>query len=128
MHPRALNRKAPSRDKRVQGASSHLKVSSVMRMKTLASHFLTCIVSLASLIGAQQAISRQADVSAKTAMVADQVANRAAKGDRLPAGRALPNAQNGSLVPKPRSDANCKQPIDVVGRCFADARLNQGIA
>ena len=99
-----------------------------MRMKTLTSHFLTCMVSLAGLIGAQQAFSYQADVSAKAAIVADQVANRAAKGDRLPVMRALPNAQNGPLVPKSRLDANCKQPIDVVGRCFADARLNQSIA
>jgi hypothetical protein len=99
-----------------------------MRMRTLTSHFLTCIVSLAGLIGAQQASSYQADVSAKAAIFADQVTNRAAKGDRLPTMRALPNAQNGSLVPRSRSDANCKPPIDVVGRCFADARLNQSIA
>jgi hypothetical protein len=99
-----------------------------MRMKTLTSHFLTCIVSLAGLIGAQQAFTYQADVSAKAAIVVDQVANRAVKGDRLPAMRALPNAQNGSLVPRSRLDANCEPPIDVVGRCFADARLNQSMA
>ncbi|MEK9280387.1 hypothetical protein MTR72_12155 [Bradyrhizobium sp. ISRA442] len=99
-----------------------------MRLKTLTSRFLTCIVSLAGLIGAQQAFSYQADISAKAAIVVDQVANRAVKGDRLPAMRALPNRQNGLLAPKSRFDANCKPPIDVVGRCFADARLNQSIA
>ena len=83
-----------------------------MRIKTLASHFLTCIVTLAALIGAQQAFSRQADAGAGASIFVDQVANRAVKGDRLPPVRALPN------------DARCKPPIDVVGRCFAGARLN----
>ncbi len=87
-----------------------------MRIKTLASYFLTCIVTLAALIGAQQAFSLQADVSAKVSIFVDQVANRAVKGDRLPTVRALPN------------DARCKPPIDVVGRCFADAKLNERVA
>ncbi|MGY8685588.1 hypothetical protein Q2941_48940 [Bradyrhizobium sp. UFLA05-153] len=99
-----------------------------MRMKTLASHFLTCIVSFAGLIGAQQAFSLQVDVSAKADIFVDQVANRAVKGDRLSTTRALPNAQNGLLAPKSRFDARCKPPIDVVGRCFADAGLSQRIA
>lgn len=87
-----------------------------MRIKSLTSYFLTCIMILAALIGTRQAFPLQADASARAATSVDQLANRAAKRDRLPIVRALPN------------DTRCKPPIDVVGRCFADARLNQSVA
>ena len=86
-----------------------------MRIKSLTSYFLTCIMILAALIGTRQAFPLQADASARAAISVDQLANRAAKRDRLPIVRALPN------------DTRCKPPIDVVGRCFADARLNQSV-
>jgi len=67
------------------------------------------------------------------AAITGQIANRSAKSDRLPTKQVkhqdnAPAQVPSQTAPNPKLKTDCKPPIDVIGRCFADARANQKIA
>ena len=111
-----------------------------MFIKTFMLHSLTYIVGIASALAVHQAVSLplspamyQSDAM-EAATNADQTVNRSAKRDRLPIrkikspanDRALPHLQ-GQNAPNPRPENDCTAPIDVLGRCFANAEVNREV-
>jgi hypothetical protein len=112
-------------------------MSGVMFIKTFTLYSLTYIVGIASTIAAHQVAPSPASLAGfqsdrtETATTPGQVSNRSAKGDRLPI-RELrfptndkapqaPPKQSEQSAPNPNLKRDCKPPIDVIGRCFADA-------
>jgi hypothetical protein len=106
-------------------------------IKTLASHSLPYIASVATSIVAAQNIAPlagtafdfQKDSSVGNASFSGNVVNRSLKGDRLPIRQAPPRADDkGSMraptqtTPSQKLKSRCKPPIDVIGGCFADAK------
>ena len=64
------------------------------------------------------------------AIFSQQVANRSIKSDRLPLNQAKPHLNDkapiqvpAQIAPNLKFKTNCKPPIDVPGRCFAEARV-----
>jgi hypothetical protein len=106
-----------------------------MLIKTLTWHSITCIVSITSSMAMQQVIPSpdttahyQSETSTKVAVITDQIANRSVKSNRLPVKQAAPQARPAPVIMPANSQSNCKPPIDVLGRCFADAGLHHGLA
>jgi len=97
-----------------------------MRIKNLTLYLLPYLVGAASLVAANQAAPtlRFEDTSTNSAITSDQVVNRSAKGDRLPIRQAVPRANDNvptRIAPNPEINVGCEGPIEVNGRCFADA-------
>ena len=111
-----------------------------MLIKTFTWHSLTYIVGIASTIAVHQVVPSPRSPAGfqsgttEAATTTGQIANRSAKSDRLPIidsnshtdDRAPPllSEQN---TPKLKLKSDCKPPIDVLGRCFADARNNRHV-
>ena len=106
-----------------------------MLIKTLTS--LTYIVGITSSVAVHQVIpspgtaARFQPGSGTTAIITGQIVNRSVKRDKLPFKQAAPQANDkprvqapGQIVPNPKFKTDCKPPIDVLGRCFADALAN----
>jgi len=112
-------------------------MSSVMFIKTFTLHSLTYVVGIASTIAAHQVTpspGSPAGFRSEAAMTTGQIANRSAKADRLPikeiksqANDKAPPKQSGQNAPNPNLKRDCKPPIDVIGRCFADAEVNHRV-
>lgn len=120
----------------------HPSVRSIMLIKTLTLHSLTCIVGMTTSMVVHHEIVPapgrtavlRSDI-AQAAMIERQIANNSAKSDRLPIRNARPRANDaahprmtGKRAPSPKIATDCKPPIDVVGRCFADAGVNRKLA
>ncbi len=107
-----------------------------MFIKILTLHSLTYIVGIASTIAVHQVIPSPSSPAGfqsettKAATTAGQIANRATKSDRLPiksqANDKAPPSQPGQNAPDRKLESDCK-PLDVIGRCFADARVNHRV-
>ena len=113
-----------------------------MLIKTLTLHSLTYLVGITSSLAVHQVIPSsgtaagfQSDTSTKVELITRQSVNRTVKSDRLSVKQAEPEA-NGKgpvqvpahIAPNPKWKTDCKPPIDVLGRCFADARVNHKVA
>jgi len=92
-----------------------------MFFKALALHSVS-IAGIATSLVTQQAVPRPVTF-AGLAAAAEQITNRSGKADKLPMvlqprlTRSVPLQQHG-----PRPDkVDCKPPIDVPGRCFAES-------
>lgn len=101
-------------------------MSSIMLFKTLTLHSLIYIAGMTTAMAVHQAIPLPG-LSAAPRSSLEQTANRSGKSDRLPMvqlkRRALDKVpvrlQPRDLLKSGR--AVCKPPIDVPGRCFAEA-------
>ena len=98
-----------------------------MLIKTLTLHSLTSI-SWASQVQwrcTRSFLRTQRHVSSP-AMITQQVANHSTKGDRLPIKQAKPQPIQvpAQITPNLEFKTDCKPPIDILGRCFADVRVN----
>ena len=111
-----------------------------MLIKTLTLHPLTCLVGIASSVALHQVIpsdtaARFQSDTGTTAITTQQIVNRAIKSDRLPIKQAKPRVNDkapiqvpAQITPNPKFKTDCKPPIDVLGRCFADVRVNHKVA
>ena len=107
-----------------------------MLIKTLTFHSLTYLVGITSSVAVQQAIPLDTAARLQTgtgtiALFSQQIANRSAKSDRLPIKPAKPQVKvqvPAQIAPNPKFKTDCKPPIDILGRCFADARVNHKVA
>jgi hypothetical protein len=112
-----------------------------MLIKTFTWHSLTYIVGIASTIAVHQVIpspDSPAGFQSGTrdaATITGQIANRSTKSDRLPikdlnaqANDKAPPLLSGQNPPNPKLKGNCKPPIDVLGRCFANAGANRHVS
>ncbi|MHC2291690.1 hypothetical protein [Bradyrhizobium barranii] len=112
-----------------------------MIIKTLALHSLTCLVGITSSLAVPQLISPsgtaagfQSDTRTEVAIVTRQFVNRTVKSDRLPANQAGSEANGkrhpvqvpANTAPNREWKTDCKPPIDVIGRCFADLGETHG--
>lgn len=105
-----------------------------MFIKIFTLHSLTYVVGIASTIAVHQVIpspSSPAGIrleTTKAETTTGQIANRSSKSDRLPnkgskfqaIDKASPN-QSRQSAPNPKLESDCKPPLDVIGRCFAEA-------
>jgi hypothetical protein len=111
-----------------------------MLVRTLALHSLTYVVGITSAMAVHQVIpspgiaARLQSGDGGTPVFTRQIANRSLKSDRLPITRARPQADDKAPVQVPaRNTPNlkfktgCKPPIDVLGRCFAEAGVNDKV-
>ena len=99
-----------------------------MLIKTLILHsLLPCVVAIASSIVANESALRgsaadlEQGASKEASIFAGQIVNRAVKSERLPVKPAQPQANDKAPV---RIPAHCKPPTDVLGRCFANLKVN----
>ena len=113
-----------------------------MLIKTLTLHSLSYIVGITSSIAMHQVTPStgttarfQSGTSTEAAIITPQIANRSVKSDRLPIKQAQPQANDkapvqlpAQIAPNTKFKTDCKPPIDVLGRCFADARVNHRVA
>ena len=108
-----------------------------MFIKILTLHSLTYIVGIASTIAVHQVIPSPSSLAGfqsettEAVTTAGQIANRSAKSDRLPIKKSKSQANDKAPASQPGQSApnlSCKPPLDVIGRCFADARVNQHLA
>ena len=111
-----------------------------MLIKTLTLHSLTYLVGISSSLAVHQVIPApgtaagfESDTSTKVALINRPIVNRTVKSDRLPVKQAEPEANDKAPVqmpahtaPNPKWKTDCKLPIDVLGRCFADLVVNDG--
>ncbi len=111
-----------------------------MLIKTLTLHSLTCLVGITSSVAVHQVIPSDAAArfqsdTGTTAIISQQIVNRAIKSDRLPIKQAKPQVNDkapiqvpAQIAANPKFKTDCKPPIDILGRCFADARVNHKVA
>ena len=107
-----------------------------MRIKSFTLYSLPYVVGVASFLVAAHQVAPSlttlralSDTSTKSAIISGQVVNRSLKSDRLPIKEAVPQADDerqiklpGQIAPNRKIENDCnKPPIDVSGRCFADA-------
>jgi hypothetical protein len=108
-------------------------------MKTVIWHSLTYTVGIASTMAVHQVSpGSPADFQSGTTVAVTttgHIANRSAKSDRLPikelkfrANDQAPPDLSRQNAPNPKLKSDCKPPIDVIGRCFADVRVDHPIA
>jgi hypothetical protein len=111
-----------------------------MLIKTLTLHSLTYLVGITSSLAVHQvtpssgtAAGFQSDTSTKVEIITRQIVNRTVKSDRLSVEQAEPEANGKApvqvparIAPNPKLKTDCKPPIDVLGRCFADLGVNHG--
>ncbi len=107
----------------------------MMLIKTLTLHSLTYIAGVLTSMAVHHQVGPAPAATAglrsdttRAAIIERQIANSSAKSDRLPIREAKPQANDeahpqvtGKRAPKPKFTTSCKPPIDVIGRCFADA-------
>lgn len=113
-----------------------------MRIKNVTLYSLPYVVGVASFMAAAHEVapslitlrSLEATVT-KRAVISDQVVNRSLKTDRLLIKHGVPRAHDkghikvpAQMAPKQKIETDCKPPIDVFGRCFADARPHHKVA
>jgi len=104
-----------------------------MLIKTLTLHSLTCLVGITGSMAVQQVTpspgtgGRFQSGNGAAAIITQQIVDRSIKSDRLPIEQAklqtddkAPLKVPAQSMPNPKFKADCKPPIDVVGRCFAD--------
>ena len=103
-----------------------------MRIKSVTLYSLPYVLGVASFMVATHQVVPSlttlralSDTSTKNAIISGQVVNRSLKGDRLQIMQAVPRADDERQIKLPgnrtiKNDCN-KLPIDVIGRCFADA-------
>ena len=107
-----------------------------MLVKTLTLHSLSYLVGITSSVAVHQVIPSdtaarfQSDTST-TAIITQQIVDRAIKSDRLPTKQAKAQVNDkasiqvpAQITPNPKFKTDCKPPIDILGRCFADAGVN----
>ena len=113
-----------------------------MLIKTLTLYSLPCMLSVASLVVAAHQVAPSpttlrflSDTSTKSAIISGQLVNRSLKSDRLPIKQAVPQADDrvhikvpAQITPNQKTNTDCESPIDVIGRCFADAGLYRKVA
>ena len=110
-----------------------------MLIKTLTLHSLTCLVGIASSTAVHQVmpseIVARLESGSGTTTITQQIANRSIKSDRLPIKQEKPQVNDkapaqvpAQITPNPKFKTYCKPPIDILGRCFADARVNHKVA
>jgi len=105
-----------------------------MLIKTLMLHSLTYLVGITSSMAVHEVIPWPGtangfqSVTGTTAIISQQIVNRSAKSDRLSIWQAKPQVNDKTPVRVPKFRTDCKPPIDVLGRCFADARVNRKVA
>ena len=108
-----------------------------MLINTLTWHSLTYIVGIISSVAVHQVSPGTASRFHldTTAVITGQIANRSVKSERLPTKQAKPQVNDNApvqmppqIAPNPKLKTDCKPPIDVLGRCLADAKANQKIA
>jgi hypothetical protein len=106
-----------------------------MLIKTLALYSLVYIAGITSSMAVHQVIPSagtaarfQSGTASGTPVVAGQIANRSLKSDRLPTNHQVndnaPLEVPVQIAPHPKFKTDCKPPIDVLGRCFATAKVN----
>jgi hypothetical protein len=110
-----------------------------MLIKTLTLHSLTCLMGSTSSMAVHQVmpsetVARESGTGT-TAVITQQIANRSIKSDRLPIKQEKPQVNDkapaqvpAQITPNPKFKTYCKPPIDILGRCFADARVNHKVA
>ena len=110
-----------------------------MLIKTLALYSLVYVAGITSSMALHQVIPSagtvagfQSRTGGGTPIFTRQIANRSLKSDRLPIKQAkrqvndkAPLQVPAQIAPNPKVKTDCKPPIDVLGRCFAEARANQ---
>jgi hypothetical protein len=114
-----------------------------MLIKTLTLHSLSYLVGITSSMAVHQVIPppgaakrfESVTVTDTTAVITQQIAHRSIKSDKLPIKQAKPQVNDkapvqvpAQITPTPKFKTDCKPPIDVPGRCFADARVNHKVA
>ncbi|MGA8898783.1 hypothetical protein, partial [Bradyrhizobium sp.] len=111
----------------------------IMLVKTFTWHSLAYIVGIASTIAVHQVVPSPGSPAGfqsgttEAATTTGQIANRSAKSDRLPIKESNSQANDKAPllsvpnVPNRKLKGDCKPPIDVPGRCFADARANRHV-
>ena len=118
------------------------EMSCIMLIKTLTLHSLSYIVGITSSLAVHQVTPStgttagfQSGTATEAAIITPQIANRSVKSDRLPIKQAKPQANDiapvqvpAQIAPNTKFKTDCKPPIDVLGRCFADARVNHRVA
>ena len=110
-----------------------------MLIKTLTLHSLSYLVGITSSVAVHQVIPSdtaarlQSDTS--TTAIITQIVDRAIKSDRLPTKHAKAQVNDkasiqlpAQITPNPKFKTGCKPPIDILGRCFADAGVNHKVA
>ena len=106
-----------------------------MFIKTLALYSLIYIAGITSsmavhevILSADTAARFQSGTGGGTPIFTRQIADRSLKSDRLPTKRQVndnaPLQVPVQIAPHPKFKTDCKPPIDVLGRCFAAARVN----
>ena len=104
-----------------------------MLIKIIALHSLTYLVGITSSIAAHQVISYEALERFQFGIgnAATLTQPVAVKGDRLPLKQAKPQFDDkaptqvpAQIAPNLKFKTDCKPPIDVLGRCFATAKVN----
>ncbi|MDE5454186.1 hypothetical protein GWE18_15295 [Bradyrhizobium sp. CSA112] len=107
-----------------------------MLIKPLTSHSFSYLVGITSAMAVHQVIPSDAAArfqsgTETTAIFTQQIANRSIKSDRLPLKQAKPHFNDkapikvpAQIAPNLKFKTDCKPPIDVPGRCFAEARVN----
>ena len=111
-----------------------------MLIKTLTLHSLTYLVGITSSVAVHQVIpsstaARFQSDTGTTAIITQQTVDRSIKSDRLPIKQTKPHVNDKAPIqmpaqirPNPKFETDCKPPIDILGRCFADARVNHKVA
>ena len=104
-----------------------------MLIKTITLHSFTYLVGITTSMAMHQVIPSDAAARLKSgtetaAIFTQQIANRSIKGDRLPLNQEKPHFNDetpiqvpAQIVPNLKFKTYCKPPIDVPGRCFAEA-------
>jgi hypothetical protein len=109
-----------------------------MLIKTVALYSLIYIAGITSSMAVHQVIPSagtaarfQSGTGGGTPIFTRQIANRSVKSDRLPIKQAKRQVNDKAplqvpvqIAPNPKFKTDCKPPIDVLGRCFADAGVN----
>jgi hypothetical protein len=107
-----------------------------MLIKTL--HSLTYLVGITSSVAViipSDTVARFQSDTGTTAIITQQIVDRAIKSDRLPIRQAKAQVNDKApiqvppqITPNPKFKTDCKPPIDILGRCFAEARVNHKVA
>jgi hypothetical protein len=112
-----------------------VRTGSIMLIKTITLHSFTFLIGITSSMAVHQVIPSDATARFKSgtetaAIFSQQRANRSIKSDRLPLNPAKPHLNDkapiqvpAQIAPNLKFKTNCKPPIDVPGRCFAEARV-----
>jgi hypothetical protein len=104
-----------------------------MLIKTITFYSLTYILGITSLMAVHQVIPSP-NTPAVFYSDTPQIANRSAKNDRLTIRQLKLQANDkgplhvrGQITPNPKLKDSCKPPIDILGRCFADVKVNHNV-